>query len=280
MSIAKQVYGSDADQRFDGTLGIFTGYTGIEQVVLDGVSRANLGSVSSLFKEYAVTTYFGDQMGSTDPQDEAKILGWAENGAAGMDAAFNELEHGGALTSNFSLDNLLNYWRYHGQVAAANGLTMVAYEGGFSSYWFGWPSDKQAEVMEFVNRLLADPRFGDLYTKMVQDFTSAGGTELTAYADVGLSTIWGPWGTNETIFDNSPRYQALVAASGRTPADEIAVDDPTHTSLANVIMADGLTQTSPTRGPMRSLLRATRSLTRSPAAIRATIFTVWPVTTR
>ena len=268
MTIAKDVFGSQADSRFSGVLAAFTGYTGVETQMLEGVNRAGLGSVPSLFKELAITTYFGDQLSSTVPDDQAKILRWADGGSAGMDAAFNELNHGGALSSNFSIDNLANYWRYFGQVASTQGLELTAYEGGFSSYWFAWPADAQPKVVGFVQRLLADPRFGDLYTHMVQEFTAAGGTELTAYADVGQTTIWGPWGTLATIYDDSPRYEALVAASGRgstdistppttvpvTPSQPVtptqpvtttpstgttqpADSDPTHTTSSNVTMA-------------------------------------------
>ena len=252
MSIAQQVYGSAANDRLSGVLATFTAYTGVEGQIFDGVSRANDGSVSSLFKEYAITTYFGDQLGSTDATDQAKILQWAESGTAGITAALNELQHGGNLSSDFSLDNLMSYWQYQGQVAANHGLSLVAYEGGFSGYWFAWPRDEHPEIVDFINRLVKDPRFGDIYTKMAQNFTAAGGTELTVFNDVGGPTIWGPWGTTDTIYDDSPRYEALKALSTKVavvsptispvvPPVVPVVTDPTHTSASIATMADGAT---------------------------------------
>ena len=237
-SIAQSVFGTDAPTRLDGVLSTFTWWTGpdVDDAIATGVARANLGSISSLFKEYGVTTYFGDALGvyPGNEHDRPIVYGWATSGAAGLDAAFHQLEFGGLLDADFSLASLLPVYAIHEARAQSWGLDMVAYEGGLSAFWFA--SDHQAELTDFFNRLLADPRMAALYTRMAADFAAAGGSELTAFTDTGRTGIFGPWGTSASIYDTSPRLQALLAASGRITG--------TTTAAGNYTMADNEFQLS------------------------------------
>ena len=217
MRIARGLF-ADQPGRLITVWGAFTGYTdkGINAAIDDGVKRAKVGTVRELFDEYAVTTYFGDQLGSGEAKDQAKILGWANGGEAGMAAAFAELEHGGGLGSDFSIDNVARrLWPFHAAEAASRGLRMVAYEGGQSGYWFAWPREDHEVMSGFLNRLKADPRMGTLYQSMATRFAAAGGTVIAPYHDVGSPSIWGPWGGQIDLVTPSPQMDALRALSGR-----------------------------------------------------------------
>jgi hypothetical protein len=241
--IAQDVFGADAATRLDPVLAVQTGNIGLFSYMQDGIARAGVGTTSDLFDEYALTTYFGNQLSTaaSRPADRATVLDWARSGEEGMTAAFDELEHGGALASDTSLDALAGILAQHAALAEDNGLTLVAYEGGAHLTPSSYTGADQATMMEFIGRLMNDPRMGDLYTRMVDDFHDAGGEMLVAFSDAGTNAKSGYWGVLDNIYqDSSPRYDALVAAqqeammdpltglvSGLTPALATAVGGAT-----------------------------------------------------
>ncbi|HMI18983.1 MAG TPA: calcium-binding protein, partial [Sphingomonas sp.] len=74
------------------------------------------------------------------------------------------------------------------------------------------PADKPT-VQDFFDRLLADPRMGELYATMLADFKANGGTEFVAFNDVSQPSDAGSYGALSSIYDDgSQRFDALVAA--------------------------------------------------------------------
>jgi Ca2+-binding RTX toxin-like protein len=236
-SLAKAVFGDSS--QLETVISTQTFYTGLEKYIFDGVSRANVGTVSGLFDDYAVTTYFGRELTGTTAADRATILGWATSGAAGMDAAFNELENGGTLNGDSSLETLAKILAYQSSVAKKYGLNLVAYEGGASLDAMNFSAADQPVIVDFVNRLMNDPRMGDLYTKMVEIFRNVDGTEMNPYIDVGTNGKSGYWGILDSIQDtSSPRYDALVAATkpdaqAIAPAVNVTTAATTYTLASN-----------------------------------------------
>jgi len=200
---------------------------------LTGVAKAGFtGPVSNLFSEYAVAPYFGGQMGTfVASSDLQTIVGWAKGGAAGLDAAFHELEFGGALALDGSLAKTIGYLNKSGQIAAANGLDFVTYEGGTSLSTTRWSKEDTPIVQDLFNRMFADPRMGELYAKEIAAFRAAGGKLFTNFNDVGRGGDSGTWGSLTTIYDDgSPRYNAFLAAGGKTGTPII---DTTNSALNN-----------------------------------------------
>jgi Ca2+-binding RTX toxin-like protein len=180
-----------------------------------GIAKAGLGSVSALFDEYAIAPYFGAELGqAVKAEDEATILGWAQSGAAGLDAAFKELEFGGTLHSDQSLAVVSNWITKSGSIANQYGLDLAAYEGGISLGTVRFDPSVKATIQDFFNRLLDDPRMGDLYTKMVNKFIAAGGDSFLAFNDTGTPGDSGSFGMLDSIYsDGSARYDSLLAFS-------------------------------------------------------------------
>lgn len=235
-NIATQVFGADAG-RLHNVLATQTAYTGLESFIFDGVARAKLGSVASLFDEYAITTYFGSNLRGNSEADRATVLSWARSGEAGVAAAFAALRDGTGIASESSLAAMSKIYAYQAAVATKYGLDLVAYEGGsdFGTTYFPSESDR-AEVMAFFKKLQADPRMGDLYQQMVDDFAAVGGKLANVLIDVSPDYPGGLYGTLKSIYDKgSPAWDALVAkqkaaaaaAGGTSGTTKPVVDLPT-----------------------------------------------------
>ena len=212
--IAHEVFtGSHAGQLND----VLAGQSGNATMFSDwqtGIAKTGYtGSVGSLFTEYATAPYFGGEMGtSVSSADLQTILGWAKGGAAGLDAAFHELEYGGSLSADYSLAHTITGIIASGKVAANAGMDFVTYEGGVSFSTTHWAAADKATVQDLFNRMLADPRMGDLYTKEIEAFKAAGGDLFNAYVDTGLPGDSGSFGTLTSIYqDGSERYDAWLA---------------------------------------------------------------------
>ncbi|MBB4153026.1 hypothetical protein GGQ80_000914 [Sphingomonas jinjuensis] len=214
--LTDEVYGTSSRRRVKNVVGTQTAWLGLEDAIWDGVKLSRLGTPASLFEEYAVTTYFGHSIGGGSDADKAKVLGWARQGPAGLDAVFSELSTGGQLSDDSSLDNLKKPLAYHARVAKRLGLDLVAYEGGHHLTALGYANKDQDDVVAFIGRIVNDPRMGRLYTQMIDEFGAVGGKTLVAFNDVGGVTKFGAWGVSDTIYqEHSPRYDALVAAQRR-----------------------------------------------------------------
>jgi len=228
-NIAHQVFtGSHAGQLHD----VLAGQMASATMMADwqsGIAKAGFGAASTLFKDYAVAPYFGGHMGAaTSAADRQIILGWAKGGAAGLNAAFHELEYGGALSANASLVKAEANIAKSGQIAVANGLNLVAYEGGLSVSTVRWAAADKATVQDLFNRMLADPRMGDLYSKEIAAFTAAGGTTFTAFNDTGAPADFGSWGALMSIYaSGSSRYDAILAAGSKTGSNPMTHADTT-----------------------------------------------------
>ena len=216
-AIAHDVFaGTHSDQLVDVLAGQAAN-SGLLTYMLQGIAKAGLGSVSGLFDDYAIAPYFGSEMGQgVKSADLQTIVGWANSGSAGLDAAFHELEFGGSLTSDMSIALVSQWINKSATAAQANGLALVAYEGGISLGTTRWATADKPIVQDFFNRLLADPRMGQLYTKLVQAFANAGGTDFLAFNDVATPSDSGSFGMLGSIYDSgSARNDALLALSAK-----------------------------------------------------------------
>jgi Ca2+-binding RTX toxin-like protein len=211
--IAHDVFGGEADARLETVLATQATNATLLTNMADGVAKAGVGSVSALFDEYAITTYFGDQLSYAggNAATKALVLNWAKSGEAGMAAAFQELEFGGSLNMDLSLKVMAGKFASQAAVASSYGLQLVAYEGGAHITPTRYSGDDNVVMQDFINRLMNDPRMGELYAKMATSFEAAGGGILAAYADIGANGRGGYWGNLDSVYQaNSARNDALL----------------------------------------------------------------------
>ena len=229
-SIARQVYGANTNQ-LHNVLATQTGYQGIENNILDGVSRAKLGNVRQLFADYAITAYFGNLNPQNDA-DRATILSWARSGDAGLSAAFSALRNNTGLTAHDtgSLAYLRSIFSYQSTVAGKLGLNLVAYEGGIDLTTVANGYGPNAGLIQaFVYRLHADPRMESLYSLMVMGFSAFHGILLNAYTDTGAG-----YGMLDSIYSTgSPEWNALITAevAARKHVLDLAGEQPSGRRL-------------------------------------------------
>jgi hypothetical protein len=218
-SIARKVFGADAQSRLVTIIAGQAANASLLSYILQGAAK--VGTPSSLFNDYAIAPYFGGEVGgaASKPADHAIVLGWANSGAAGIDAAFKQLEFGGQLSSDQSLKVVSGWIANSAAVAKNAGLNLVAYEGGESILSFAFPAAEQDLMTAFFGKLSVDPRMGDLYTKLVTDFAAKGGTKFVAFDDVNPISKWGNWGALTNIYQgSSPKYDALAKLSAAQKA--------------------------------------------------------------
>ena len=267
-SIANQVYGTDVS-RLDNVLSTQTVYEGLESYIVDGVSRANVGSVSQLFGNYAVTTYFGTNLDAQNDTDRATILSWAKSGDAGLTAAFAALENNSGLTATDtgSLNWLNGVLTYQGAEAQKLGLSLVAYEGGIdlTNVANGYGADTSV-VQDFVNRLHADPRMAEIYTQMAAEFSAAGGKLLNSFTDTGAG-----YGTLDSIYSaGSPEWNALVAAQKLSQGGD-ASTTPVAASDSSVVTTPATAASTIVAASTTPVAASDSSVVTTPATAASTI---------
>ncbi|WP_420140254.1 calcium-binding protein [Sphingomonas sp.] len=235
--VAQDVFEGQPDDRLATVLATQTANSALFNYMKQGVARAGLGSVDDLFDEFAVTTYFGNQISAATSKaaDKAKVLEWARSGEAGMAAAFRDMEFGGAIGNDLSLVALSKQLERQAAIAKANGMTLVAYEGGAHLTPATYTGEERTLMMDFIDRLMNDPRMGDLYTKMVDVFKAAGGETLIAFTDTSDNRASGYWGNLDNIYvESSPRYDALKAA-----ADDAKLDKALEIGIGGLLQVSG-----------------------------------------
>jgi hypothetical protein len=101
----------------------------------------------------------------------------------------------------------------YSDLAGSRGLDLVAYEGGQHLVGVGTVIDNQPVTNLFIaaNR---DPRMGDMYSKLLDNWHAAGGGLFVSYTSMGQFGRYGSWGVLENMTQtSSPKYDALIRYS-------------------------------------------------------------------
>ncbi|NRB18964.1 MAG: hypothetical protein HRU33_15725 [Rhodobacteraceae bacterium] len=240
--IWSQVFGDRAADQLVRVVATQTGWLGLEQQILqaplwvtDNPERAP--PVSS-FDAYAVTGYFGGLLGykeqanvvrawiadSTERAvDEARRRGL--KGAArrafikahryDIASAQAAVELRDGLISGDAAgtvtDLLERVLPYHAEIATAQGLELIMYEGGSHVVGIG-PMVEDDILTGFFTHLNYSPEMGALYAELLAGWQALGGQMFTAYVDVATPAKWGSWGALRSLDDDNPRWDALVDA--------------------------------------------------------------------
>ncbi len=192
-------------------VGVQTGWPGLEDPLLDAPLAVAEGRrpPSESFDAYAVTGYFGHALGSPDLAPDLRA--WIAAGTAGPRAT--DLARADIATLRDEL------WPHHREAAARRGLRLVAYEAGPHAAGHGELVEDEA-LTAFLTAWSYSEDMGALQAELVDAWEAAGGTLLMPFVDVAPPSKWGSWGALRHLDDESPRWDALMAANARAPAWE------------------------------------------------------------
>ncbi len=192
-------------------VGVQTGWLGLEEPLLDAPLAVAEGRAPPFrsFDAYAVTGYFGHALGS--PETASDLRAWIADGTAAARAT--EVARAEVATLRDEL------WPHHRDAAERRGLRLVAYEAGPHAVGQGEVVDDEG-VTSFLTTWSYSEEVGALQSELVDAWEVSGGTLLMPFVDVAPPSKWGSWGALRHLDDQSPRWDALMAANARMPAWE------------------------------------------------------------
>ncbi|WP_425071646.1 calcium-binding protein [Sagittula sp. S175] len=237
MDIWSEVYGDEAEARLVRVIGTHTGWPGLEeQILVAPLAYLALGRkpVES-FDAYAITGYFGYEMGSEEMAQ--RMNGWLDQSealatkageaeglrrvslrefvkAARFEAAIapvaKALEEG-------SLSQLVNeVFPYQAGAARRYDLDLVMYEGGTHVTAHGAQVNDE-RLTEFFKVFNYTPEMAKLYEQLLGGWAASGGTLFNAFVDVAPASQWGSWGALRHLEDSNPRWDMLAAYNASGP---------------------------------------------------------------
>jgi hypothetical protein len=203
-----EVYGTEKD-RVVGMLAAqaaspYTAEKGLEALTQNGMTLKDWG-----IDAVAIAPYFG-VVGS--PDSAAQLESWTREPDGGLNKLFQELSEGGVLQGGppgGALKEASEWTKAYSKLAQAQGLDLIAYEGGQHLVGIQGIENNQAITDLFIaaNR---DPRMGKLYTQYLQQWEQDGGGVFSHFSDVGTPSKWGSWGAKESLYQtDSPKAQAI-----------------------------------------------------------------------
>ncbi len=236
-----EVFESTASARLATVIGTHTGWLGLEEASLNAPLWVDEDPNKNwppyvYFTDYAITGYFGYEMGS-DEQAPA-VLGWLEDsehlaindaatkGLLGDDSDTYVAEHrfdsanklvDQALRAGSVKELIEDIFPQQAQVAEDHGLRLVMYEGGTHVAVSGeWSANET--LIEFFKQFNYSPEMAGLYTDLLKGWQAANGTLFNAFVDVAKPSQYGSWGALRHLQDDNPRWDALMAFNADTPA--------------------------------------------------------------
>jgi nucleotide-binding universal stress UspA family protein len=236
MDIWAGVFGAESADRLVRVAATHTGWPGLEESILMApLAMLQQGrSPEESFDAYAVTGYFGYEMGGAEmaPRVDAWLdRAEAQAREAGIARGLSRVALREYVRENRfeaaiapmtlaleqgSLRELVDdVFPYHAAAARRFGLTMVMYEGGTHVAGHGGRVDDD-RFTDFLTRYNYTPEMAKLYELLLGGWTQAGGTLFNAFVDVAPATRWGSWGALRHLDDANPRWDMLMAynASG------------------------------------------------------------------
>lgn len=238
--IWSEVFGSEASARLTPVIGTHTGWLGLEEASLNAplwvAEDPDNWEPYVYFGAYAITGYFGYEMGSEEQAPQ--VLEWIAQSAraAQSEASVKGLQGAEAEAyvethkydaANAQVAQALRegsvkelaevIFTQQAQVAEDHGLKLVMYEGGTHVAVSGEFSANET-LIAFFKQFNYTPEMGAIYSDLLSAWKAAGGTLFNAFVDVAKPSQYGSWGALRYLEDDNPRWGALMDFNAKTPA--------------------------------------------------------------
>lgn len=196
------VFGAQA-ARLIPVISVHTGWPGLEAALLDAplAVAEGLPPPGEAFAAYAVTGYFGAELGAEENLPTLRQWAQDEDGAALLARAARE-------GSFASLTGEL--WPYHAEVAQRRGYDLIMYEGGTHVAGHGATIGDE-EITRFFTEVNYSPEMARLYDDLLTEWSEVGGTLFNVFVDTAPPSRWGSWGARRHVGDTNPRAATLQA---------------------------------------------------------------------
>ncbi|MBY6159621.1 calcium-binding protein [Mameliella alba] len=264
MKIWTDVFGEDSS-RLVRVVATHTGWPELERNILTApLAYLKLGHMPvESFDAYAVTGYFGYEMGGAEMAQ--RMDGWLDASAelaqkAGEDAGLKRValrefvkahQFDGAIApvaealEKGSLRQLVDeIFPYHAGVARRHGLRLIMYEGGTHLVGHGARVNDE-RLTDFFNTFSYTPEMARLYELLLAGWVDSGGVLFNAFVDVAPATMWGSWGALRFLEDQNPRWDMLMAYNASGPNGWERRDDTAFANGRRVLAGDGRIEGTP-----------------------------------
>ena len=184
-------------------VGTHSGWFGLEESLLEAelVVRDGLPRPADSFDGYAITGYFGFEIGEDDMAD--RLRGWVNAGTANeevtrmlREGSFRELTD--------------DVFPYQAGVAERYGFELHMYEGGTHVAGHGLQS-QDATLTAFYNAYNYSPEMAALYADLLTAWREYGDGPFNAFVDVSAPSQFGSWGALRHLDDVNPRWSTMQA---------------------------------------------------------------------
>lgn len=209
-SAFEDAFGDSAADRLVRVIATHTAWPGLEEALLDA-PRARGIRPADHFDAYAVTGYFGYELGEADMAEN--VMRWlAISESEALKRSHKWLRDGPVAKLNDTL------FPYHAKVAARYDMDLIMYEGGTHIVGHdAWINDET--LTEFFVKLNYSAEVAALYADVIDGWRAAGGTLFNAFVDVSKPSKWGSWGALRHLSDDNPRWDTLMQANARLKPD-------------------------------------------------------------
>lgn len=232
--IWSDVYGADTATRLKRVIAVHTGWLGLEEPLLQAplwrAENPTAPPISDSFDAYAVSGYFGHELGSDEMAET--VRGWMAMDENAASQAAGRVLRDGSLTE--LLDVL---YPYHAKIAGDHSLELIMYEGGTHVAGLGAQVNDEA-MTKFFTTFNYSNEMALLYDELLSGWQAAGGTLFNAFVDVARPSQYGSWGALRHLDDDNARFQVLKAFNA-AGADWETRSDDTFLHGAMLLGADG-----------------------------------------
>lgn len=223
MELFRTAFGTDSGTRWTGVISsqgstpsVFTSnLVGVDYHIANDVGAAD--TTAKLFSHVGIAPYVGPVIITTGSGVGATLLGWVNESLSRDDdyEYFNQqfydvLKYNTASNSYLNIKFWQAAWQTYITAAAARGLTVIWYEGGYGSLC-GLPlRDNLSGETEGTKMNLAFCKFAQseqaarLEASMWNAFLADGGAMVSKFNGYGLHTKYGSWGYKQYRDDPSP----------------------------------------------------------------------------
>jgi hypothetical protein len=233
MKVIRDSYGLTNRRKWRGVLPTQTVNTSVTKRYIAGINQyirqySPSLTITDLFDDLAVTGYFG---GHFINAHKSMIFHWMDLSErrwnAGLEPTkysyFNRLVNEDLADARhtgmaFSVNKLPAFWQAQKNIADANGLGLIQYEGGNhnnAQFSPALETKERTRFMEFYKQCNHTPEDAANYTAMFSKFFEQGGEYPSKFVEARPVVYFGAWGGLRHLGDSNPVWDAVVKFNGR-----------------------------------------------------------------